>query len=31
MGGKIPEQIKEEVIRKWLMGVTRDNIARDLM
>lgn len=30
MGGKIPEQIKEEVIRKWLMGVTRDNIARDL-
>lgn len=30
MGGKIPGQIKEEVIRKWLMGVTRDNIARDL-
>ncbi len=27
MGGRIPSLIKIEVIRKWLNGVSRDNIA----
>jgi hypothetical protein len=30
MGGRIPEQIKREVIRKWLLGEKRDKIAADL-
>jgi hypothetical protein len=30
MGGRIPEQIKREVIRKWLLGEKRDEIATDL-
>jgi hypothetical protein len=30
MGGRIPEQIKKEVIRKWMMGLRRDKIAGDL-
>ena len=30
MGGRIPEQIKGEVIRKWLLGVKRGKIAGDL-
>jgi hypothetical protein len=30
MGGKIPQPVKEEVIRKWLRGYSRDDIARDV-
>jgi hypothetical protein len=30
MGGRIPEQIKGEVIRKWLLGAKRDKIPGDL-
>jgi hypothetical protein len=30
MGGRIPEQIKSEAIRKWLLGARRDKIAGDL-
>jgi hypothetical protein len=29
MGGKIPEAIRREVIREWLQGNTRDQIAKD--
>jgi hypothetical protein len=28
MGGKIPRYIKEKVIRQWLNGLTREEIAR---
>ena len=30
MGGRIPEQIKKEVIQKWMMGLRRDKIAGEL-
>jgi hypothetical protein len=30
MGGRIPEQIRREVIQKWLLGEKRHNIAADL-
>ena len=30
MGGRIPEQIKGEVMRKWLLGAKQDKIAGDL-
>lgn len=30
MGGSIPRTIKVEVIRKWLQGETRDQIAQEL-
>jgi hypothetical protein len=30
MGGRIPEQIKGEVMGKWLLGAKRDKIAGDL-
>lgn len=29
MGGRIPEQIRRDVIRKWLLGVKRDGIAKE--
>lgn len=29
MGGKIPQPVREEVIRKWLRGYSRDDIAKD--
>lgn len=29
MGGKIPKNIKEKVIRQWLQGWTRERIARE--
>jgi hypothetical protein len=29
MGGKIPRQIKEKVIRQWLQGTRRSTIAKD--
>jgi predicted transcriptional regulator len=29
MGGKIPQPIRLEVIRKWLQGYSRDQIAKD--
>ena len=29
MGGKIPKNIKEKVIRQWLHGLTRERIARE--
>ena len=29
LGGKIPRNIKEKVIRQWLHGLTRENIARE--
>jgi hypothetical protein len=30
MGGRIPEQIKIEVLKKWLLGGRRNKIASDL-
>ena len=30
MGGRIPQPIKLEVIRRWLSGYSRDEIAKDL-
>jgi cell division protein FtsL len=30
MGGRIPEQIKREVLKKWLLGERRNKIATDL-
>jgi hypothetical protein len=30
MGRKIPQPIKLEVIRRWLRGYSRDDIAKDL-
>jgi hypothetical protein len=29
MGGRIPEQIRRDVIRKWLLGMRRDGIAKE--
>ena len=29
MGGRIPEQIRRDVIRKWLLGLRRDEIAKE--
>ena len=29
MGGKIPKNIKEKVIRQWLDGMRRENIAKE--
>ena len=29
MGGKIPQPVRLEVIRKWLQGYSRDEIAKD--
>jgi hypothetical protein len=29
MGGRIPEQIRRDVIRRWLLGVKRDGIAKE--
>jgi hypothetical protein len=29
MGAKIPSPIKAEVIRKWLQGISRDQIANE--
>jgi hypothetical protein len=29
MGGKIPRQIKEKVVRQWLQGTRRSTIAKD--
>jgi hypothetical protein len=29
MGGRIPEQIRRDVIRKWLLGLKRDVIAKE--
>ena len=29
MGGRIPEQIRKDVIRKWLLGLRRDVIAKE--
>ena len=29
MGGKIPKNIKEQVIRQWLQGLTRERIAKE--
>ena len=29
MGGRIPQPVKLEVIRKWLQGYSRDEIAKD--
>jgi hypothetical protein len=29
MGGRIPEQIRRDVVRKWLLGVKRDVIAKE--
>lgn len=29
MGGRIPQPVKMEVIRKWLRGYSRDDIAKD--
>ena len=29
MGGRIPEQIRRDVIRKWLLGLKRDGIAKE--
>ena len=29
MGGKIPKNIKEKVIRQWLQGLTRERIANE--
>jgi hypothetical protein len=29
MGGSIPEQIRRDVIRKWLLGLKRDEIAKE--
>jgi hypothetical protein len=29
MGGRIPEQIRRDVIRKWLLGLRRDGIAKE--
>ena len=29
MGGKIPQPVRLEVIRKWLQGYSRDQIAKD--
>ena len=29
MGGRIPEQIRRDVIRKWLLGLRRDMIAKE--
>lgn len=29
MGGKIPRQIKEKVIRQWLQGTCRSTIVKD--
>lgn len=29
MGGKIPRQIKEKVIRQWLQGTRRSTIDKD--
>ena len=29
MGGRIPEQIRRDVIRKWLLGVKRDGISKE--
>jgi DNA-directed RNA polymerase specialized sigma24 family protein len=28
LGGKIPKNIKEKVIRQWTDGLTRENIAK---
>jgi transposase len=29
MGAKIPSPIKAEIIRKWLQGISRDQIANE--
>ena len=29
MGGKIPQPVRLEVIKKWLQGYSRDEIAKD--
>ena len=29
MGGKIPREIKERVIREWLQGIKREKIAEN--
>jgi DNA-binding CsgD family transcriptional regulator len=29
MGGKIPQPVRLEVLRKWLQGYSRDEIAKD--
>jgi flagellar motility protein MotE (MotC chaperone) len=29
MGGRIPEQIRRDVVRKWLLGVKRDGTAKE--
>src|SRR5918995_5469795 len=29
MGGRIPEQIRRDVVRKWLLGVKRNGIAKE--
>ena len=29
MGGKIPRQIKEKVIRQWLQGTRRSTVVKD--
>src|SRR5918993_672953 len=29
MGGRIPEQIRRDIIRKWLLGLKRDMIAKE--
>jgi hypothetical protein len=29
LGGRIPKHIKAEVIRQWLDGLTRENIAKE--
>jgi DNA-binding CsgD family transcriptional regulator len=31
MGGKIPQPVRLEVIKKWLQGYSRDEIAKDTM
>jgi hypothetical protein len=30
MGGRIPEQIRRDVLRKWLLGYKRDVIADEI-
>jgi hypothetical protein len=30
MGGKIPRKVKEQIIKQWLYGLTRQQIAKQL-
>jgi hypothetical protein len=30
MGGKIPRKVKEQIIKEWLYGLTRQQIAKQL-